>query len=85
MFCWDEGKNDSNIDKHGIGFAAAPLLFEGLITEVADTRFPYGETRLNAYGAIGGRLFVCCYAPRYGWRHVISFRKANAREVKRYG
>lgn len=85
MYCWDEAKNDSNIDKHGIGFAAAALLFEGPVTDVEDTRFPYGETRLNAYGTTDGRLFVCCYAPRHGWKHIISFRKANAREVKRYG
>lgn len=75
-------------DQHredGIGFAAAALLFEGLTVEVPDTRHAYGETRINAFGYINGRLFVACYTPRCGWRHLISTRKANSREVKRYG
>lgn len=84
MFCWDDAKNETNIEKHGIGFAAAALLFEGLTVEVPDTRHTH-ETRINAFGTINGRLFVCCYTPRCGWRHLISMRKANAREVKRYG
>lgn len=85
MFCWDEAKNDRNVEKHGIGFAAARLLFEGLVTEVPDTRRSYGEIRINAFGTIEGRLFVCTYTPRCGWRHIISMRKANSREVRRYG
>ncbi|TWA55975.1 ribonuclease toxin BrnT of type II toxin-antitoxin system [Azospirillum baldaniorum] len=47
MFCWDDAKNETNIEKHGIGFAAAALLFEGLTVEVPDTRHAYGETRIN--------------------------------------
>lgn len=85
MVCWDDAKNERNIEKHGVGFAAAALLFEGLVVELADTRRDYGETRLNAFGTIAGRLFVCTYTPRHGWRHIISMRKANSREVRRYG
>ncbi|MFP5514755.1 MAG: BrnT family toxin [Alphaproteobacteria bacterium] len=84
MYCWDDAKNESNREKHGIGFAAAALVFEGLVAEVQDTRTTF-ETRINAFGLINGRLFVCTYTPRCGWRHVISLRKANKREVKRYG
>ncbi|CAO3426074.1 BrnT family toxin [Azospirillum argentinense] len=64
MFCWDDAKNETNIEKHGIGFAAAALLFEGLTVEVPDTRQAYGETRINAFGYINGRLFVACYTQR---------------------
>lgn len=84
MFCWDDAKDESNLEKHGIGFAAAALVFEGLVVEVHDTRTTF-ETRINAFGLINGRMFVCTYTPRCGWRHVISLRKANKREVKRYG
>jgi len=38
-----------------------------------------------AFGVISGRLFACVYADRNGERRVISLRKANQREVKRYG
>lgn len=84
MYCWDDAKNESNREKHGIGFAAAPLVFEGVVVEVQDPRTTF-EIRINAFGLINGRMFVCTYTPRCGWRHIISLRKANKREVKRYG
>jgi uncharacterized DUF497 family protein len=52
---------------------------------MTDTRFEYGEDRQLAFGLIGDRLFVCVYADREAERRVISLRKANRREVKRYG
>ena len=50
-----------------------------------DDRFEYGEVREVAFGFINDRLFVCVYADREAERRVISLRKANMREVKRYG
>ncbi|WP_217176244.1 BrnT family toxin [Frateuria aurantia] len=35
-------------------------------------------------GLIDGRLHMVVFTPRAGAVHVISFRKANAREVKLY-
>ena len=52
---------------------------------VTDDRFDYGEARTLAFGRIGGRLFVCVFADRDAERRVISLRKANSREVRRYG
>ena len=52
---------------------------------VTDDRFEYGEARTLAFGLIGGRLFVCVFADRDSERRVISLRKANSREVRRYG
>ncbi|WP_366853305.1 BrnT family toxin [Phenylobacterium sp.] len=45
----------------------------------------YGEVRDLAFGNIRGRLFVCVFADRGMERRVISLRKANSREVERYG
>ncbi|MGC2787336.1 MAG: BrnT family toxin [Roseiarcus sp.] len=47
--------------------------------------FDYGETRQIAFGFINNRLFVCVYTDRGDERRVISLRKANSREVRRYG
>ncbi|GAA4249972.1 BrnT family toxin [Azospirillum formosense] len=69
--CWDDAKNETNIEKHGIGFVAATLLLEGLTVEVPDTRHAYGGTRINAFGTINGRLFVARYTPRCNWRRWI--------------
>ncbi|WP_207458338.1 BrnT family toxin [Azospirillum sp. SYSU D00513] len=85
MFCWDEAKYQSNVEKHKVSFDLASLIFDGLTVEWEDTRFAYGEVRINAFGYLNSRLFTCTYAPRYGWRHVISLRKANAKEVRIYG
>ena len=52
---------------------------------MADDRFEYGEMREVAFGLINDRLFVCVYADQEEERRIISLRKANRREVTRYG
>jgi uncharacterized DUF497 family protein len=51
---------------------------------VADTRRDYGERRYQAFGLIAERLHVLVFTPRSRTTHIISLRKANKREVKRY-
>lgn len=51
---------------------------------VEDTRKAYGERRFQALGFTGERLHAVVFKPRDGKAHVISLRKANSREVKRY-
>ena len=50
-----------------------------------DTRRDYGETRLLVMARLDGRLHAAVVTPRGEDLHVISFRKANRREVERYG
>ena len=50
-----------------------------------DTRFDYGEPRYRVLGQIEGRLFLVVYTPRSDAFRMISARKANAKEVARYG
>ena len=50
-----------------------------------DTRHDYGEPRLLVMACLEGRLHAAVVTPRGEDLHVISFRKANKREVKRYG
>lgn len=49
-----------------------------------DARRDYGEPRECGIGYIGLRLFFVVFVDRGGERRVISLRKANLREVKRY-
>jgi uncharacterized DUF497 family protein len=49
-----------------------------------DTRFEYPERRFIGLGKIGQRLHVVCFTPIQGGIRVISLRKANAREIRRY-
>jgi uncharacterized protein len=86
-FDFDPEKQDINVDKHGLTFEAAPLLFEGPFVEEVDDRFDYGETRFVATGPIaefGDRICVVVYMWRDGVRRIISFRKANDKEVRKY-
>lgn len=49
-----------------------------------DDRRDYPETRIVAIGLLDMRLHVICFAPINGGVRIISFRKANKREVRRY-
>ena len=54
-----------------------------LVTE--DVRTDYGETRLQVLAFMDGRLYAAVVTPRGEDLRVISFRKANRKEVMRYG
>jgi uncharacterized DUF497 family protein len=79
----DPAKDALNQAKHGV--ALAEVLFAGSHLSVTDDRFDYGEVRKIAFGRIDGRLFACVYVDRPGERRLISLRRANRREVRRYG
>ena len=49
-----------------------------------DTRKEYGEIRIIALALMKTRLFYVVFTDRGDYRRIISLRKANAREVKRY-
>jgi uncharacterized DUF497 family protein len=84
-YVFDPAKDAVNRAKHGVSLALAEVLFAASHVRVIDDRFDYGEVREIAFGLIEGRLFVCVYADRKSERRVISLRKANRREVRRYG
>lgn len=81
---YDPAKNEQNIRSRGLSFdSAADFDCEGALYAV-DERREYGELRYIAIGMLGVRLHVLCFAETADGIRVISFRKANAREVKRY-
>jgi len=83
---WDEGKRKTNLEKHGIDFSAIHLFDWEYATIFADLRINYDEPRMVAYGSIKGRLVVIVYTIRGNESiRIISMRKANKREVSKYG
>ena len=87
QFEFDPVKSEENRKNRGLPFRFAPLIFEGPFIEEQDDRFDYGETRFVATGPIaqfGGRVFVVVYIWRDGIRRIISFRKANDKEIRKY-
>ncbi len=80
---YDPAKNERNIRERGLSFdRAADFDFEGAayLTEVRK-----GEMRRVAVGYLDKRLHLLCYIPEPDGIRVISFRKTNKREAKRYG
>lgn len=81
QFEWDESKNQSNIEKHGLSFEYAKELFAQDLWVISDKRFDYEEYRYIGYGKIESRLMCVVYAERFPDKiRIISFRKANKRE-----
>jgi uncharacterized DUF497 family protein len=84
MWAWDEGKRQANLAKHGVDFHLV-LRFDWDDAEVEpDLRQDYGEERLRATGYIGTRLHILIYVEREGDKRLISLRKANRRELRKW-
>lgn len=85
MFQWDDAKANSNEIKHAVSFPFATRGFddENRIT-VIDNRLEYSETRYITLAKIEQRVYVVIFTIRGTVIRLISARKANSREVKRY-
>jgi len=81
---YDDAKDSINLQKHGISLALAGLFEWDTAHVEEDTRRAYGEARFKATGYIGPRLHVLIFCPRDGLTRIISLRKANPREERRY-
>lgn len=81
---FDPGKSKKNSLERGLPFELAADLEWGRAVTFEDARRDYGEIRMIALAPLKGRLHVVCYSQRDKVRWIISFRKANAREVKVY-
>ena len=84
-FEWDDLKASQNLAKHGVPFEYAIRVFLDLRRlDFEDTRQKYGEERRITLGVIDDRLHVVTYTFRQDSIRLISARKANVRERRRY-
>ena len=81
---FDPSKNERNIRRRNLSFEHAAEFEFGTAHIQTDSRQEYGEVRNAALGSLHGRLHVLCFTETSDGIRVISFRKANDREVKRY-
>jgi uncharacterized DUF497 family protein len=79
---FDPAKEARNLQKHHISLMAYALmdLDVALVTPVER----HGESRIVTYAPIAGRLHQAVYTLRGSMTWMISLRKANTREVRRY-
>ncbi len=80
---YDPAKNERNIRERGLSFERAGE-FDFETATIWDEQRG-GEMRRVAAGYLDRRLHILCYKPRAEGIRVISFRKANDREAKKYG
>lgn len=81
---YDPRKNARNIAERGLSFERAAELDWERTSITEDGRKDYPERRFVALGYLDNRLHVLCFTPTEDGIRVISFRKANKREVRRY-
>ena len=81
---FDPIKNKQNIKLRSLPFDRACDFDWETAIYYEDNRVDYPETRIIALGFLGVRLHVICFTPIDGGARIISFRKANRREVRYY-
>jgi uncharacterized protein len=86
---FDPGKWEWTLRHRGLDFRDAPKVFAGLRYTFEDTRFDYPEPRYVTVGLLHERMMILVWTPGQQiegeeTRHIISMRKANAREQARY-
>ena len=84
-FEWDENKNQANIRDHGIDFNDAKNVFlDPFRIERIDDRKDYGEVRFQTIGIVDGRLLFVVYTYENGNIRLISARRAERHERRKY-
>jgi uncharacterized DUF497 family protein len=81
-FEFDPAKNERNIKERGISFVLSAEF--DWTTALVLRSYRAAEARYMAVGEIEGRLHVLVYTKRGQALRIISLRRANSREVKRY-
>lgn len=84
LYIYDSVKAAANLAKHGVLFDEAEDFDWEAALVVEDDRFDYGERRFIAIGLIDARAYVLVFSRRGSKVRLISLRKANKREIRRY-
>ena len=77
-------KRAETLADRGLDFEDARHVFEGAQLQLEDDRFDYGETRWQTIGGLNDDMVMVVWTPRGAARHIISMRKCNAKERRRY-
>lgn len=81
---FDPAKRDKTLRERSLDFVEADQVFAGLQYTFQDDRFDYGERRWITYGLLRDRLVAIVWTERDEDRHIISMRKCNDREDRKY-
>ena len=79
-FEWDDEKYRLNLNKHGVDFVDAILIFENDVLSAVDRRRDYGEVRVRSIGLVDDDCFVVVHTQRGNSLRLISAWKGGADE-----
>ncbi len=83
-FEWDESKNQSNIEKHGIDFLQAAKTFRTVYMIETIERMFLLETRYKCLSQFNEDVLSIIYTIRANKIRIISARKASRQERRRF-
>lgn len=83
-FIWDNIKEEINFKKHGIKFSTASKVFKDEKKLIRLDEEHTEEERYNVLGKVGKLLFVVVTFREENKIRIISARKANKYETRRY-
>lgn len=85
QFEWDENKNQIHRRTHKIDFSDLPIVFKGPMPIDYDDRQNYGEERQIGMDLMNDIVVIMIFTERgEDTIRIISARKANQKECKRY-
>lgn len=89
IFEWDSNKNDINLEKHGLSFTLAAIIFEDKNhISTPDQRKDYKEIRYITTGTAYGVVITVVHTHRKKGskeiNRIISARKASKNERRKY-
>ena len=77
---WNETKRRTNLRKHGLDFADAQGVFNGITFTMEDRRFDYDEQRFITLGMLRDVVVVIAHTESGSTIRIISMRKATRNE-----
>lgn len=84
VITYDPTKRAKTLQERNLDFEDAALVFAGRSLTAEDNRHDYGEVRYSTVGRLRGRMVLVIWTPRGEARHVISMRKTNGKETRRF-
>lgn len=79
-FTWHEVKRQSTLEKRGLDFADAELVFDGPLFTFEDDRHDYGEQRWVSIGLLRDKVVVIVHTETENEIRIISMREAEKYE-----
>ncbi len=85
MITWNEAKRKANLEKHGLDFADASLVYDSPVKITIQSPRSNEDRLLDmAMVEVAGTVLVLVYVKRGDDVHVISFRRASRKERRFY-